>query len=91
MAVRRADPPPPEHELLLTGDYWAELGQHAAAVTAYEQAIKSSPNDILALNGLAWVLATCPEYRIRDGKRAVNWRNEPANCLPGSLPPASKR
>jgi hypothetical protein len=66
-----ADPLPPKHELLLTGIYWAERGQHAAALTAYEQAIKSWPNDILALSGLAWVLATCPEDRIRDGKRAV--------------------
>jgi tetratricopeptide (TPR) repeat protein len=65
------DPPPPEHELWLTGNYWAELGQNAAAVTAYDQAIKSWPNDFLALSGLAWVLATCPEDRIRDGKRAV--------------------
>ncbi len=65
------DPPPPEHELWLTGIYWAERGQHAAALTAYEQAIKSDPDDFLALKDLAWVLATCPEDRIRDGKRAV--------------------
>jgi tetratricopeptide (TPR) repeat protein len=44
------DPPPPEHEQLLTGIYWAKRGQHAAALTAYEQAIKSNPDDFLALD-----------------------------------------
>jgi tetratricopeptide (TPR) repeat protein len=66
------DPLPPEHELWLTGIYWAERGQHAAALTAYEQAIKSNPDDFMVFNGLAWLLATCPEDRIRDGKRAVD-------------------
>ncbi len=65
------DPPPPEHEQLMIGIYWAERGQHAAALTAYEQAIKSEPDGFLALDRLAWLLATCPEDRIRDGKRAV--------------------
>jgi tetratricopeptide (TPR) repeat protein len=79
------DPPPPEHELLLTGNYAAELGQHAAAVTAYEQAIKSWPNDVLALRGLAWVLATCPEDRIRDGKRAVELAKRACELCSGEL------
>jgi tetratricopeptide (TPR) repeat protein len=65
------DPPPPEHERLLTGIYWADRGHPAAALTAYEQAIKSEPDGFLALDRLAWLLATCPEDRIRDGERAV--------------------
>ena len=48
------DPPPPEHELYLTGIYWAERGQHAAALTAYEQAIKSTPDK---LPGRQWPLS----------------------------------
>jgi tetratricopeptide (TPR) repeat protein len=81
----KPDPPPPEHELSLTGNYWAELGQYAAALTAYEQAIKSWPNDILALSGLAWVLATCPEDRIRDGKRAVELAKRACELSSGEL------
>jgi hypothetical protein len=69
------DPPPPEHELYLTGIYWAERGQHAAALTAYEEAIKSEPDGFLALDRLAWLLATCPEDRIRDGKWVVELAN----------------
>jgi tetratricopeptide (TPR) repeat protein len=65
------DPLPPKHELWLTAIYWTERGQHAAALTAYEQAIKSNADDFQAFSGLAWLLATCPEDRIRDGKRAV--------------------
>jgi tetratricopeptide (TPR) repeat protein len=79
------DPPPPEHELLLTGIYWAERGQHAAALTAYEQAISSNPNDFLALNGLAWVLATCPEDGIRDGKRAIELAKRACELSSGGL------
>jgi tetratricopeptide (TPR) repeat protein len=79
------DPPPPEHELSLTGNYWAELGQYAAALTAYEQAIKSRPNDILAISGLAWVLATCPEDRIREGKRAVELAKRACELSSGEL------
>jgi tetratricopeptide (TPR) repeat protein len=40
-------------------------------LAAYEEAIKLSPNEYFALKGLAWLLATCPDARLRDGRPAV--------------------
>ncbi len=63
------DPPPPEP--VARGFYWSERGEHARAVAAYEEALKLLPEDFYSLNGLAWILSTCPKATIRDGKRAV--------------------
>ena len=50
------------------------------AVRGYEQAagdyrevIRLDPKDADACSNLAWLLATCPEGRIRDGSRAVEY------------------
>ena len=40
-------------------------------MAAYREFLKRDPDDGSALNGLAWVLATCPDARFRDGKMAV--------------------
>jgi Flp pilus assembly protein TadD len=47
------------------------LGQHAEAITDYEKALASKPNYVLALKKLAWLRATNPEARFRDGGLAV--------------------
>jgi tetratricopeptide (TPR) repeat protein len=46
------------------------------AQTLYRQAAEcyrvcAEADDIDALNGLAWLLATCPDATVRDGRRAV--------------------
>jgi tetratricopeptide (TPR) repeat protein len=64
-----SDPPPPDDRA--RGRFWAERGEYGRALAAYEEAIRSNPGDSVALNGLAWLLATCPEARLRDGRRAV--------------------
>jgi tetratricopeptide (TPR) repeat protein len=48
-----------------------QLGRYAAAVADYERAIGLDPEALLAHNNLAWLLATCPDGGIRDGRRAV--------------------
>jgi tetratricopeptide (TPR) repeat protein len=45
--------------------------EYARAVDDYRQAIRLDPKDADACGGLAWLLATCPEANVRDGKRAV--------------------
>ena len=45
------------------------------AIADYEQAIKLDPNDGLACNNLAWLQATCPDARFRDGHKAVENAN----------------
>jgi tetratricopeptide (TPR) repeat protein len=46
-------------------------GKLADAVAHYQKAVELEPRDILATNNLAWLLATCPEAALRQGKKAV--------------------
>jgi tetratricopeptide (TPR) repeat protein len=38
---------------------------------ALEAALRLAPEDLMILNSLAWLLATCPDDAVRDGPRAV--------------------
>jgi tetratricopeptide (TPR) repeat protein len=53
------------------GTVWQARGKFDQAVADYEAAIRIDPNHALAHNSLAWLLATCPEEKFRDGRRAV--------------------
>jgi tetratricopeptide (TPR) repeat protein len=53
------------------GDLLLNQGKHAAAIADYEKALKLQPTDSGILNNFAWVLATSPEEKLRDGRRAV--------------------
>lgn len=46
-----------------------QKSEYKKALADYQQAATLVP--ALGLNGLAWVLATCPDASVRDGKRAV--------------------
>jgi tetratricopeptide (TPR) repeat protein len=46
-------------------------GRRSNAVSDYEQALKRQPHDVGILNNFAWVLATAPEDKLRDGHRAL--------------------
>src|SRR5262249_37765278 len=43
------------------------------SVADYAKAIRLDPTDALTLNNLAWVLATCPDDKVRDGQKAVGY------------------
>jgi tetratricopeptide (TPR) repeat protein len=47
------------------------MGKHAEAIADYDKALKLEPDDSGMLNNLAWVLATSPDDKLRDGKRAI--------------------
>lgn len=53
------------------GDAYLAVGEHAAAVADFEEALKHLADDPALLNNLAWVLATSPDAQVRNGKRAV--------------------
>jgi tetratricopeptide (TPR) repeat protein len=53
------------------GDAYLGVGKHAEAIADFEVAYKIKPRDSALLNNLAWVLATSPEDKLRDGKRAI--------------------
>jgi len=53
------------------GDAYLSVGQHARAIKDFNQALKLAPENPGLLNNLAWVLATSPKEKLRDGKRAI--------------------
>ncbi len=47
------------------------LGQYKEAIEDYNKAIELAPKYALAHQNKAWLLATCPDDKIRDGKQAI--------------------
>jgi len=58
------------------GDAYLNQGQQASAIADYEEALKFDEDNSGVLNNLAWVLATSPDDKLRDGKRAVELATE---------------
>ena len=52
------------------GNAWEKMGKYDKAVADYNQARTLNPNDADYCNALAWLLATCPDGKCRDGKKA---------------------
>ena len=52
-------------------DAYLSVGAHRKAIDDYEAAFKTSPEDSGVLNNFAWVLATSPNDKLRNGPRAV--------------------
>ena len=48
-----------------------ELGRFEQAAAHFEEALRFEPDNNSAWNHLAWLLATCPDAQVRDGRRAV--------------------
>ena len=63
------DPVPPDPSG--QARYWTERGEYGPARAASEEAMELDPTDESPLNELAWLLATCPDAKVRDGKTAV--------------------
>jgi tetratricopeptide (TPR) repeat protein len=68
----------PDNILALRGraDTFLNQGKQAEAIAGYEQALKVDPKDSGVLNNLAWVLATSPDDKLRNGARAVELAKE---------------
>lgn len=57
--------------LAATGVLAERRGDTAAAVSAYEQSLRSDPDDWEVLNNLAWIRAAHPDSALRDPVQAV--------------------
>lgn len=53
------------------GDTLLSVGKHAEAVEDFELVLKAAPESDSLLNNFAWVLATSPDDKVRNGKRAI--------------------
>jgi uncharacterized membrane protein len=65
------DPPFPERPTdsdLVADDYSRD---HGRLLAAYDELIHSYPKSARAHQGRAWILATCPDGKYRDGRSAV--------------------
>ena len=62
-----------ENRFALRGlaDAQLSVGDHEKAKENYDRALEIEPKDDHVLNNLAWLLATSPEEKIRDGKRSI--------------------
>jgi tetratricopeptide (TPR) repeat protein len=58
------------------GDTYLNQGQQASAIADYEEALKFDEDNSGVLNNLAWVLATSPDDKLRNGKRAIELATE---------------
>ncbi|MDR3632374.1 MAG: tetratricopeptide repeat protein [Isosphaeraceae bacterium] len=66
VAVRLA---PKDHTgYLLRGIAWKQLKEYDRALADYNGAIELEPRCAESLNGRAWILATCPDANIRNGR-----------------------
>ena len=63
----------PEDVISLTnrGDAYADLGRYKEAAADYRAAIKADAEYPRSYLGAAWMMATCPDERFRDGDLAV--------------------
>jgi tetratricopeptide (TPR) repeat protein len=59
------------HALRGRGDTYLNVGRQAEAIADYEKALKLQPTDHSILNNFAWVLATSPDAKLRNGHRAI--------------------
>ncbi len=55
---------------VLVGDYYSN-SRFKKAIEAYENVLKVAPENIHALNNIAWLLSTCPDESFRDYKAAL--------------------
>jgi Tfp pilus assembly protein PilF len=54
------------------GVVWEIKKEYGKAIADYNEAIRLDPNNAMAYNNRAWLQATCPDAKYRDGRRAFN-------------------
>jgi tetratricopeptide (TPR) repeat protein len=72
--------------LRFRGDANLNIGNHAAAVADFDAALKLNEEDEGLLNNFAWVLATSPDEKVRDGKRAIELATKAAEMTTYNVP-----
>ena len=72
--------------LRFRGDAYLNIGKHAEAVADFDAALKLNDEDDGLLNNFAWVLATSPDDKVRDGKRAIELATKAAELSSYNVP-----
>jgi tetratricopeptide (TPR) repeat protein len=71
-AAIRIDPHDPT-VLHARGRMRSEVGHFEGAIADFTEAVRLNPRYAQAYNDGAWILATCPDPKYRDGRKAVEW------------------
>jgi serine/threonine-protein kinase len=61
----------------------SQRGAPRNAIAAYREALRLNPAHAVAQNDLAWLLATCPEVKLRDPGQAVRHGRKAVELAPG--------
>lgn len=56
--------------------HWEARSCWIARVAPFDRAVELEPNSVMALNNLAWLLATCPDPAVCNGSRARQLSSE---------------
>lgn len=83
-AIRVTERNPVAHRQL--GYALLRAGRDAEAIEQYRQGVAANPRDSLALNNLAWVLATHPDPALRDPEEAVELGGKAVRTTGGADP-----
>jgi tetratricopeptide (TPR) repeat protein len=78
----------PSYDIIyaLRGDASFELKQECGQATAdYGKALELNPQNLRALNGKAWHLATCSDTKYRDGVKAIELAQKAVELCPLAL------
>jgi tetratricopeptide (TPR) repeat protein len=68
--------PTDETAYRLRADAYLSTGKHGDAINDFEHVYSRSEKDASLLNNFAWVLATSPDAKLRNGERAVKMATE---------------
>ncbi|HYB91109.1 MAG TPA: tetratricopeptide repeat protein [Candidatus Binataceae bacterium] len=61
------------------GDIHGQRGEYRLELEDYRKAADLSPDNSVIANALAWILSTCPDDKLRDGKLALKYANQACN------------
>ncbi len=66
--------------LRVRADAYLNIGKHAEAIADFDKALSQKEDDESLLNNFAWVLATSPDDKLRDGTRALKLATKAAEA-----------
>ncbi len=55
---------------------WSSKKDYQKALADYSRTLELDPSEGTSLNAIAWIKATCPDSKTRDGKSAVEYANK---------------